>query len=125
MEETYQISLACKEYLGLIGHLEITLLAEIESVWVSVVGEDVARNVFPLKLDHETLVLGTSNPSWVTHLKFMNQDILNRLREALENKSTALRPGQTPSKNIKIGNAGKSYMQQPIFPTRIKTIVKR
>ncbi len=51
------------------------------SRWSDLVGEGVANHVRPLKLDQGTLIVEVSDPAWATQMKFLEEDLLRRLRE--------------------------------------------
>lgn len=51
------------------------------SRWQDLVGEGVAAHVRPLKLDQGTLILEVDDPAWATQMKFLEADLMNRLRE--------------------------------------------
>lgn len=51
------------------------------SRWTELVGSGVAVHVRPLKLDRGTLIVEVDDPAWATQMKFLEQDLLKRLRE--------------------------------------------
>lgn len=51
------------------------------SRWSDLVGESVAAHVRPLKLDGGTLVVEVDDPTWATQMKFLEGDLLDRLRD--------------------------------------------
>jgi predicted nucleic acid-binding Zn ribbon protein len=51
------------------------------SRWKDLVGEGVAAHVRPLKLDEGTLIVDVDDPAWATQMKFLESDLLSRLRE--------------------------------------------
>jgi hypothetical protein len=126
MEETYSISLSCHEYLSSIGHQEITLLSKIQSIWDFVVGNDISKNAFPIKIEADTLFLLISNSSWTTHLNFISFTILDKLKTEIEIENPTLfineKIGGSPTTKTETG--ADKYKHQPVFPTKIKTIVK-
>ena len=126
MEETYSISLSCHEYLSSIGHQEITLLSKIQSIWDFVVGKDISKNAFPIKIEADTLFLLISNSAWTTHLNFISFTILDKLKTEIEiqNPTLAIDAKIGGSPTIKTETGVDKYKHQPVFPTKIKTIVK-
>ena len=56
--------------------------AVVFSRWKEVVGEQVAANAQPLSLRDGKLVLGVEQPGWATQLRYLETDLLARLREA-------------------------------------------
>lgn len=51
------------------------------SRWTELVGDAVAAHVRPLKLDQETLIVEVDDPAWATQMKFLEEDVIRRLRE--------------------------------------------
>lgn len=52
------------------------------SRWSELVGEPVAQHVRPLKLDSGVLIVEVDDPAWATQMKFLESDLLERLRAA-------------------------------------------
>ncbi|MEY4360724.1 MAG: hypothetical protein RL391_30 [Actinomycetota bacterium] len=52
------------------------------SRWTDLVGESVAAHVKPLKLDGGTLIVEVDDPTWATQMKFLEADLLGRLKES-------------------------------------------
>ena len=52
------------------------------SRWSDLVGESVAAHVRPLKLDGGTLIVEVDDPTWATQMKFLEADLLGRLKES-------------------------------------------
>lgn len=52
------------------------------SRWADLVGDGVAAHVRPLKLDQGTLIVEVDDPAWATQMKFLEEDLLKRLRES-------------------------------------------
>lgn len=52
------------------------------SRWTDLVGESVAAHVRPLKLDQGTLIIEVDEPAWATQMKFLEADLMTRLRES-------------------------------------------
>jgi predicted nucleic acid-binding Zn ribbon protein len=50
------------------------------SRWAELVGDSVAAHVRPLKLDGGTLVVEVDDPAWATQMKFLEADLLDRLK---------------------------------------------
>lgn len=51
------------------------------SRWQDLVGDGVAAHVRPLKLDQGTLIIEVDDPAWATQMKFLEDDLLRRLRD--------------------------------------------
>ena len=51
------------------------------SRWSDLVGSGVAAHVRPLKLDRGTLIVEVDDPAWATQMRFLEEDLLARLRE--------------------------------------------
>jgi predicted nucleic acid-binding Zn ribbon protein len=49
--------------------------------WIDAVGADVAQHVRPLKLDERTLVVAVVDPAWATQVAFLQEMIIERLRD--------------------------------------------
>ena len=47
--------------------------------WEEAVGEDLARQVRPVRLDQGVLTLEARDPAWATQVKFLTGDIIERL----------------------------------------------
>lgn len=52
--------------------------------WTDLVGESVAAHVKPVKLDRGTLVVEVDDPAWATQMRFLEADLLSRLRDTGE-----------------------------------------
>lgn len=62
------------------GNRQVTVT--VFSRWSDLVGEGVAAHVRPLKLDRGTLIVEVDDPAWATQMKFLQADLLDRLRGA-------------------------------------------
>jgi predicted nucleic acid-binding Zn ribbon protein len=51
--------------------------------WADIVGTQLAAHADPLSLADGVLVVGVEDPAWATQLRFLEADLLGRLREAL------------------------------------------
>ena len=51
-------------------------VAGIFSDWSTIVGENVARNVTPVKLVDGRLLVSVVDPAWATQVRFLEADIL-------------------------------------------------
>lgn len=49
--------------------------------WHDAVGENVAAHVRPVKLDQATLLVEADSAAWATQVKFLGDQIMDRLRE--------------------------------------------
>lgn len=58
-----------------------TVVSGVFGKWVDAVGEDVAHNVRPLKVDGSKLVVGVIDQAWATQVAFLRDMIIERLRE--------------------------------------------
>jgi predicted nucleic acid-binding Zn ribbon protein len=47
------------------------------------VGDPIADNVTPVRLDDKRLVVEVSEPAWATQFKFLEQQVIHTLRERL------------------------------------------
>ncbi len=48
--------------------------------WSELVGEQIAAHARPLKLDRGRLLVEVDEPAWATQLRFMETELLDRLR---------------------------------------------
>ena len=51
--------------------------------WREIVGDPIADNVTPVRLDDKRLVVEVSEPAWATQFKFLEQQVIHTLREHL------------------------------------------
>jgi predicted nucleic acid-binding Zn ribbon protein len=51
--------------------------------WREIVGDPIADNVTPVRLDDNRLVVEVSEPAWATQFKFLEQQVIHTLRERL------------------------------------------
>jgi predicted nucleic acid-binding Zn ribbon protein len=49
--------------------------------WEEAVGGPLAANVRPVRLEHGTLLLEVSDPAWATQVRFLTDDVRQRLRD--------------------------------------------
>jgi predicted nucleic acid-binding Zn ribbon protein len=53
----------------------------IFEAWERVVGEQIARNAQPVRLDAKRLVVNVKNPVWMQELTLLREDIRRRINE--------------------------------------------
>ena len=51
--------------------------------WASLVGDQVAQHAKPVSLRHGALSINVDDPVWATQLRWLESDLLARLRDAL------------------------------------------
>lgn len=51
--------------------------------WREIVGDPIADNVTPVRLENKHLVVEVVEPAWATQFKFLEQQVLHTLREHL------------------------------------------
>ena len=51
--------------------------------WRELVGDPIADNVTPVRLDDKRLVVEVSEPAWATQFKFLEEQVIHTLREHL------------------------------------------
>jgi predicted nucleic acid-binding Zn ribbon protein len=51
--------------------------------WSQLVGDAVAAQSRPVAIKDSTLVVAVSDPAWATQLRFLERDLVERLREEL------------------------------------------
>ena len=54
-------------------------VAGVFSDWAAIVGDDVARNVTPVKLVDGRLVVSVADPAWATQVRFLEADIISAI----------------------------------------------
>ena len=64
--------------------------------WAEVVGEGLAGRTKPLRIEGNRLVLAVDEPAMVTHVKFLQADLLARLEDLLG-------PGRVTSLDLRVG----------------------
>ncbi|MDQ2648387.1 MAG: DUF721 domain-containing protein [Actinomycetota bacterium] len=64
--------------------------------WTEVVGEALAARTKPLRIDGSKLVLAVDEPAMVTHVKFLQPELLARLEELLG-------PGRVTALELRVG----------------------
>ncbi len=118
MDEEHKIYFSCQEYLEKIGHPELILLSKIQAVWEEVVGENINKNVFPVKIIEDTLLVSISNPAWDTQVNFFAKDILSKLRKRIDEY------GVPPNTAADSRMSEHVKTDQSTFPLRMKTFLK-
>ena len=86
--------------LARVGGGEGLSLSELTTRWPEVVGEQISRNAWPLRMGKDgTLHVATSSATWAFELDRMRTEIVTRLEEALGEsapKELRFRPGPLP-----------------------------
>ena len=67
-------------------------LAQVCQLWDTIVGEAIAENARPVAIKGNLLLVYVTNSTWVHHLQFLKQDIIDKINSAM---------GQTPVEEIK------------------------
>ncbi len=70
----------------LVRHLGGPSVATVDTVfgdWDDLVGEQIAAHTAPVALRDGTLVVSVDDPAWATQLRFLEHDLLARMREVL------------------------------------------
>ena len=83
-------------------------LATVFTEWSTVVGETLAAHCRPLALDGTRLVIGVDEAAWATQVRFLETELLDRLREVVAGtlvRSIEVRvaPGGEPAKRPRKG----------------------
>lgn len=55
-------------------------MSSLFSRWTDAVGQTVADHARPVKLDGERLLVEVDEPGWATQLRFLEADVIERLR---------------------------------------------
>ena len=79
--EPQPISLGIERLLRSLRGGDRRATVTVFSRWTDLVGDGVAGHVRPLKLDRGTLIVEADDAAWATQMKFLEQDLLSRLRE--------------------------------------------
>lgn len=62
------------------GTYDARSMGSLFSRWADAVGEVVAAHVRPVKLDGDRLLVEVDEPGWATQLRFLEADVIARLR---------------------------------------------
>jgi predicted nucleic acid-binding Zn ribbon protein len=57
------------------------VVAGVFARWEEAVGEAVARHAQPMKIERGRLLVEVDEPGWATQLRFLENDLLERLRQ--------------------------------------------
>lgn len=60
---------------------EIPAAADIFTAWPRIVGEQVAANATPVRLENRVLTVEVVDNGWATQLRFLERQVLTTLRE--------------------------------------------
>ena len=66
-----------------LGAPSVDSLVMVHERWSEVVGEEVAPHARPLGIDGSTLKIAAENPTWASHLKWSEAEIVGRLAALL------------------------------------------
>jgi len=66
-----------------LGAPSVQAVTDVFTVWEEAVGPQVAAHAAPKSLRDGVLKVTVDDPAWTTQLRFMESDILGRLRERL------------------------------------------
>jgi predicted nucleic acid-binding Zn ribbon protein len=70
-------------WLSAEGLSELRLLAKVREQWQGLVGDEVALNIEPLRLQETVLVVAVTDSAWATELKFLESRIRRGLNAQL------------------------------------------
>ena len=79
-EQTLKVALKSLGKEFYVGYLRHALFFR----WQSTVGETIAKNVQPARIDYKTLFVYINNSSWKTEFQFQKSGIIKKLNEAAE-----------------------------------------
>lgn len=71
---------------GLLRRLRMDNASQVGGIfthWDDVVGEDLARNIQPVKLEDGVLLVEASDAAWVTQFRFLENNVKARLSERI------------------------------------------
>jgi hypothetical protein len=103
--------------LARVGGGEGLSLSELTSRWPAVVGEQISRNAWPLRMGKDgTLHVATSSATWAFELDRMRTEIVSRFAEALGEsapKELRFRPGPLPEPPAAAASAVAEQAPEP------------
>ena len=56
-------------------------ILEVHSYWGEIVGRTIAEHCSPKKLENNTLLIEVDHPGWSTEIRYLESDLLERLRQ--------------------------------------------
>lgn len=62
-----------------LGAPSVDVLVLVHERWASVVGEEVAAHARPLGIDGSTLKVAAESPTWASHIRWSEAEIVGRL----------------------------------------------
>ncbi len=69
------------------GFSDKELEFQIHSIWNEAVGDKISKNCWPIKcIDQHTLLVASDNSVWLNQLRYLENEILNKLEEKLKRK---------------------------------------
>jgi predicted nucleic acid-binding Zn ribbon protein len=102
-QEPVHIKSIVSDVLKKYRHTQNADVFEISEIWESAVGAMIANDSRPWKINGNVLEVHVSNSSWLHHLNFMKNDIVQKLNTQL---------GQQVIKTIRFSVAHFSNQQQ-------------
>lgn len=69
-----------------LGAAPAGIVATVFNRWEQIVGPTVAAHVRPLRIEDEKIVVGVDHPAWVTQMRHLAPQVIERLREACGNE---------------------------------------
>jgi predicted nucleic acid-binding Zn ribbon protein len=64
-----------------LGLEQATGLGDLFTRWPEIVGEQMARHVQPVRMDHKVLVVAVDHPAWATQVRSMANELLDRVSQ--------------------------------------------
>ena len=58
-------------------------LAQVCQLWDTIVGEAIAENARPVAIKGNLLLVYVTNSTWVHHLQFLKQDIIDKINSTM------------------------------------------
>ena len=74
-----QVRETLQKYLEKAGISEKVEAASVVPEWPNLVGEGIAAVTTPLRVSNNVLVVGVRSSAWLSELKLMEREILNRI----------------------------------------------
>ena len=105
------------------GGGRVLALAEITAAWPKAVGEEVARQAWPLRIGRDgTLHVATTSATWAFELDRLSPEITERLEAVIGDsapKKLRFRVGPVPEPGAATDAARKSSEQPPSRPPEV------
>lgn len=89
-EEDGRLSDELNRMLKRLGSDTVRSIGGVFGDWAAIVGEQVAANVAPLRIEEGRLVVEVEDVAWATQVRFLEDDLLKRVSAATSARITGL-----------------------------------